>query len=432
MVKPSPVLWILASSLLLISIGSPQARGQETVLLPHEIEAKVLSRFPSVEAAAAAVAAASARLKRARYIGDPSFELSLGRGENRFDSSSDHEWAAAVELELPLPRQYRASLRVGRAGERVASAELLRVQAEARAQIRRLVVRLAAARQRVDLLRSQATTVEGSLTFTALRVELGEAREIERLRLQVELNRLQRRLDLARADYAALAGALRRLSGGALPEHFTVDLPLTADLPTSSEERPAAITLGESAAQRVKECIVAEAEERVGLERTRRMPSLITRLESATAFDSRSSSISVAFKVPLWNANRSAVVLAEAHHRIALAERELSRRRLESRLNAVQRRFEAARSSTQRFASVALPAARAAERIAELAYREGETSILDLLDARRSAQGAELEELEARLELHLLKLDLDLLTGRLDSPVNVRGLASQGPEGDPS
>jgi len=229
----------------------------------------------------------------------------------------------------------------------------------------------------------------------------------------VELGRIQRGAELARAERDAFAGTLVRLSEGRLPRHFWLQLPLEDTPPVKDPAVLAAAVLqtNPDLAAQLQRARAAEA--RAAFQRSLALPSLVTRVDWATEYDSRSTSLSVALKMPLWNRNRPAVAVADAEHRMALFEVDQRRRTLLARLDEAAFRYEAARRSALRFTEKILPAAREATRLAELSYREGETSILDLLDARRNAQDAELEGLRARLQLHLLRVEIDLLTGRL-------------------
>ncbi len=398
---------------LAAAVPFPGAGAEAPALTPEAVEAAVLQGFPTIEAAAAAVEAERARLDRARRIADPVLELSGGRGEDRAGPESGPEWGAALELELPAPWTYGKATAAAEARIGAAEADLAELRARTVARIRALALRLAAARRSVEVLETQAEMVERLAEFAALRVELGEARELERLRMEVELGRVRRKVDLARAEHDAVAGTLVRLSGGRLPARFRVRVP-GANTPPPVD-RPALEAL----------LLQANPELAAGLQRARAagaqaefqrslaLPTFVTRVETATDYDSRSASLSLAFKVPLWNRNRPATAAAEAEHRRALSEVEFRRRSLLGRLDSAVSRYEAARRTALRFRSEILPAAREATRLAELSYREGETSILDLLDARRNAQDAELENIQAWLQVQLLRVEIDLLTGRL-------------------
>jgi len=395
------------------TVSAGTAWAAAPTLTPEEIEATILEGFPSIEAASAAVEAAEARLRQVRRLPDPTLELGGGRGEDRYGPESGAQWGVGLEMELPAPWRYGKATSAAEAMISVASADLASTRARTVARIRALLLRLAAAQRRLEVLESQVEMVRGLAELAALRVRLGEARELERLRMEVELGRIRRSADLARAERDAVASTLVRLSDGRLPAPLRLELPLDTTPPTIDPRAmaDAVVEANPELAAQLQRARAAEA--RTAFERSMALPSFVTRVDWATEYDSRSASIAVAIKLPLWNRNRPAVAIADAEHRMALAEVEQRRRTILARLDAAASRYEAARATALRFTRRILPAAREATRLAELSYREGETSILDLLDARRNGQDAELEYVQARLELHLLKVEIDLLAGRL-------------------
>jgi len=395
------------------TVSAGTAWAAAPALTPQEIEATILEGFPSIEAASAAVEAAEARLSQVRRLPDPTLELGGGRGEDRYGPESGAQWGVGLELELPAPWRYGKATTAAEAMISVASADLVRTRARTVARIRALLLRLSAAQRRMEVLESQVEMVRSLAEFTALRVRLGEARELERLRMEVELGRIRRSADLARAERDAVASTLIRLSDGRLPAKLRLELPLNTMPPTIDAKAmaDAVVEANPELAAQLERARAAEA--RTAFERSMALPSFVTRVDWATEYDSRSASIAVAIKLPLWNRNRPAVAIADAEHRMALAGVEERRRTILARLDAAASRYEAARTTALRFTEEILPAAREATRLAELSYREGETSILDLLDARRNGQDAELDNVQARLQLHLLKVEIDLLTGRL-------------------
>jgi len=70
-----------------------------------------------------------------------------------------------------------------------------------------------------------------------------------------------------------------------------------------------------------------------------------------------------------------------------------------------------------------LPSAAESLRLARLLFEEGETSLLDLLDAQRTAREARREEIRARFELSVALSELQRLLGPDDatSPTTPRG-----------
>lgn len=134
---------------------------------------------------------------------------------------------------------------------------------------------------------------------------------------------------------------------------------------------------------------------------------MVARWERSEDVDTRSQALSLSFRLPLWNANRGQRAAAAARLRQAQNELEATRRELAAAVQAAAERLQAGLQVVARLRQNALPAARHAQELADLAFREGETSLLDALDARRSLQAVVLEELEARRQLHLWRAELE-------------------------
>lgn len=67
--------------------------------------------------------------------------------------------------------------------------------------------------------------------------------------------------------------------------------------------------------------------------------------------------------------------------------------------------------AARRFAGAAATASHRLVEIAEAAYRGGETTVLDLLDAYRGRAEADTRAVELALAARLARLELDLLAG---------------------
>jgi cobalt-zinc-cadmium efflux system outer membrane protein len=84
----------------------------------------------------------------------------------------------------------------------------------------------------------------------------------------------------------------------------------------------------------------------------------------------------------------------------------------ESRFSA----FEVATGQVRTLDQDILPAAAAGLKLARFSYEEGETSLLDLLDAQRTYRDAQKELMESRLALTLAVTELQRLLGPDFSP----------------
>ncbi|MBP7147225.1 MAG: TolC family protein [Acidobacteria bacterium] len=397
----------------LLALAGPLAAAQApaTRLTASAVEEAILAQAPDIWAARAAVDAAMAELRGSGVLPDLGLEAGVNRTSERAGSARSTEPLFGVEWELPLPGRFRSARDAARAGVARAEAALAVARVEVRTRVRILIAELGAAEERRLILEQQHAFAAGLADLIGLRADLGESRELERLRARVELGQVDRELSLARAEAAGIRAALVRLSGGRLPAEFELADPLVA--PAGAVEVEAlverALSRSPDVARAAAERDVATAA--VSLARAERSPSVVTRAQREVELEETTTTVSAMVRLPLWNANRAAV--AAARSRLSQAELELEalRRGVAASAQRLAHSYVATRAAAERSAVEVLPAARTARELAELSYREGEISLIDVLDARRAYQAAALQDLEVRFQLHRLRVELESLTG---------------------
>jgi outer membrane protein TolC len=190
-----------------------------------DLLARVETADPSLRAARAAVAQGESELSSARAFPRTEVELRAGRATNATSSRTESELSIRQPLD-PFNRR--------RARRDVAEAQIAIEQASA-AQIR-LVIRGLARTAYIELFATdRALTTAREDRDAALRIEqlvdrradLGETREVDRLRIQVERQRAEDRLEQLEVARTAAERTLRLLAGAApLPERLVLsDLP---------------------------------------------------------------------------------------------------------------------------------------------------------------------------------------------------------------
>ncbi len=121
----------------------------------------------------------------------------------------------------------------------------------------------------------------------------------------------------------------------------------------------------------------------------------------------------LSLSVPLPVFDRGQVQRAKAIGQVQSlhAERALLLKRLEANLRGVWRQATELRRTAEEFRRDSLSGSRELSQIAESAYRSGEGGILELLDAYRAEQDAELLGLDLEARARLARIELDLLSG---------------------
>jgi cobalt-zinc-cadmium efflux system outer membrane protein len=117
--------------------------------------------------------------------------------------------------------------------------------------------------------------------------------------------------------------------------------------------------------------------------------------------------VTLSAPIPLFDRGQAAGQRASAQARATQGEYQLALTRAEGEVRGAWRQAKSLREAALRFADASLPASRELARIAEAAYRGGETRILELLDAYRSRVEAETDALELQLKARRARIELE-------------------------
>lgn len=257
------------------------------------------------------------------------------------------------------------------------------------------------AQERVRLQREIAALYQRTLDAARLRLKAGDiaAAEVSRIDLDVqraEGERIGARAELSRAR--SVVAALLALEGEAEG--------LTAATPWPRSNATTAASLDPGSADR-PDLQAARAQQSAAEARTRLARSLQTRDVSVGLQLERYAPQAgygwlygayVSFPIFAFHRHEGEIARAEADLDVAGAER----RRIEQLARANQQRLAQARwlarERRERIENDALPLAEKVAASADLAYRRGAGSVLELLDALRQLRALQLEALGARLD----------------------------------
>jgi len=361
-------------------------------------EALARERHPALRARAFERDAAAGRARQAGLFPNPRLQLASESNELR-DPFSSGEHIAGVFVPIPLGGRLGAARE---AAEREVDARRALVLAEEREVIAAVRVAFAAAlaaEENVRIARDIADAARGSADFVRKRIAEGEAREADRLRAEVEEARaavdVETALVARRRALAALAAAVGAPDEDVAGVAGALVLPVSRALGAASPAR-----LVEHPRLKARDAAVAAARADVERLRAERIPDLTIGAsyrriegEDEDAFD-----VSAWIDLPLFDRNQGAIEGAERLARAAEAEREVERAALRLALEAALFDLAGASRRAAAYDGDILPKAARSLEIAEAAYREGATSILDVLQARRTLAEASLARLAALRE----------------------------------
>lgn len=252
-----------------------------------------------------------------------------------------------------------------------------------------------------------------------VRVSAGDAIATDSLQLLLEMNRA--RLAILRTDSAVAVSRLRLgrqvgLSGPA--EAAPADTAVPPPLPLSEADAVAELrTRGpEFEAVRAAE---RSANAALGTERNQYLPD-ITIGATAGAYDAeffpsalKRNQVAVTLSLPIWNAGQRelAIARARAERNVARAQRERLERAAAELIAETYHGYQTARASIE-LAATGVAVAAESYRVQRARYREGATTILDLMEAQVALSEAEAELVQSRYAARLALARLEAQLGR--------------------
>lgn len=419
-----------SSFVVLALLAAAGAHAQDCAPLPAALAsaltlATALERardcHPDVRAAAGALAATGADVITAGQGPNP--QLTVGAGSVGRDLGSGSWWNKTFDHQVRVDQMIE---RGGKPTLRRAAAEALREAARAdladavrraRLAIAQNYHELAAAIARRDETAAAIELAGEALRAQSLRVKAGDAAPLDATRLALEAARVQADLHQADADVRAARVQLAVMLG-AQP---WVGVLKPVDPWVRVGERSLPSSPGEaSPTERRPDVVAAQmrlnaAEQARELARAQRVRDVSVGLQidrwpvSATNSSGTGNTVSVSLSVPLFVRHGLEGEIARAEADVANARDAWRRAELaaQSDLAQAQSRWLAAAARWRLATDELAPAADRVAAGAELAYRRGATSLLDVLDARRSLRAARIERINAEADGAKAAAELD-------------------------
>ena len=344
---------------------------------------------------------------------DPFFNFGTGGiSPNATSATLEARYTLLGAGKLGNLKSARASLRSAEASETAAE---FRTALEADRAYYEVLEDKELARVAADRLRR----AEEQFEVARVRVLAGEAIASDSLQLSLEVNRA--RVGVLSSDSALAASRLTlgRLIGISGPAEATpLDSAVPPALPMTLDEAIAEMRL------RGPEITAARAAERradaiVLAERELYLPE-ITVGATAGAYDSQlfpdalhRSQLAVTVSLPLWNAGQRELTVARARadRNVARAERQDQERAAGERVAQSYHGYGTARAGIE-LALVGVAVATENYRVQRARYREGATTILDLLEAQVALTESEATLVQSRYRTRLALAQLEALLGR--------------------
>lgn len=304
-------------------------------------------------------------------------------------------------IDQPFERGDKRNLRLNAASglERAAQRDALDVLRQQVAAARGAYFDLKQAQERAEVLNETAELFAGTLSAAQTRLKAGDLAAADVAKVEVDYGRAQNDARAARADLARMQLALAYLIG----EEVAAEL--RASDPWPAPQRPDAAKVADAVEARpdvqAAKARVEAAERLRDLARAQRTRD-VTLGAQYERFPGNTPANSVGFgiSVPLFTGYDFSgdIQKAEVDRYAALDQLERVRAVALGELRRAANDLESAADRMERFDATLLAAANRSSEAVEFAFRRGASSVLEVLDARRTLRAVRLEALAARTE----------------------------------
>ena len=366
-----------------------------------DLEAMMFSQSPALRGAANAVDAARAAVDTARTIPNPQIEVMNGNRNPRpgIPNPTGNLKTISLTQDLDMPWHRFPRVDGALAGLNAAQANEQSFKSDMRALLRLRYYDLVRRTAENRVAAEDVKLMNGIHKRIELQVETGEKARFELVKANAELLNAQKMQESATLRVRQSRGALRALVGVQLPETFEVQEQTHTFAPPApladvrEEVRRTNPELQRTRAER------QQLDRKLSEEKALRFPKFALRADQDSDPEWRNKRVGLAMNVPLWDwrggpIGEAAAKLSQSDNQLAYQEFAL----LQS-LEAAYQQYDIANAQVVALEGGIVRNAANALRIAELAYKAGERSFLEVMDAQRFYRIARNELITAQFEL---------------------------------
>ncbi|WP_126177285.1 TolC family protein [Tsuneonella rigui] len=359
-----------------------------------------LARSQAIIAAEADVRAARGRLRQAGYRANPELSLEvenvLGTGE--LAGLRAMETTLSVNQRLDLAGRRGARVRFAQAELIVQQLRLAIVQADLQFTVREQFARAVAAREKLAQASDTVARARELSRVAGVLVEVGRDPPLRAIRARSALAQAVADEEAARAEDLAARSLLAAALGSSRAIAFVEgDMSLP---PPSVVGSPLELRLADA------ERASAEASLAIELTANRLDPAVGLGVRHIRETGDIGLVGGVSIPLPVFDRNRGGISAARAALEGAEARRAGAEIAADARARNARGAVDANLRRVEALEQSAIPEAAEALRLAELSYREGRATLLELLDTQESYTAARAALTDARLALALAQAEL--------------------------
>lgn len=282
-----------------------------------------------------------------------------------------------------------------------------------------------AAQRRVNLIQDFQPVADKGLELAELRKKVLEGSQLDVVQATVQKNEIELALQQAEIDFAAAWRELVAFAGSPqmTPVSLQGELPQTAD--ALDWYNLASTMVVSSPEYQAAQARVSQARAHIDRQCVQSVPNLDVQFAAGTdnGTDSGLINLQIGAPMPVFNKNQGNIAAARAEFTRASREVERIENAIKARLAAVSRDYDSSLAGVAKYANDILPNADEGLKLAEQAYKAGETSFLQVLVARRTYFDVNMQYIASQAQLAQAQARVDgyLLTGALEAVTDNSG-----------
>jgi cobalt-zinc-cadmium efflux system outer membrane protein len=380
-----------------------QTKEQASTFTLDRIIDLALERNPTIAGARSVIEQNEGMRTQAGAYPNPTIGGQTGSGALRDPSAGSRvtEYGMTLHQTVEWPGMRAARQDAAEAGLASATVGLDEAKLNLVADVKQTFYELLLAERTVDLLQQNLEIVQEVARIVRARVRSGEGPQFEAVKADVEVLKAKQEMTRAKNAVRVKLVGLNTLTSGALGARYQVQGDFRSLRDRLEPELMASRDLSQHPILKRQGKLVEQAESTVTKERQSRVPN-VTLFGGYTRETGREGVVGgVSLPTPLWYRQQGHIATALGTQRKEEAELLRARNDLTRAINQHAREAETAQDQILVYEEGLLKQAQEALRIAQLSFRQGASSLLDVLDAQRVQRQITVDYNQARFELSL-------------------------------
>ncbi len=366
---------------LFCAFAVPQEKKE--FILPEIIDLGI-NKNPTLLAKAQEVAAKKAAFQASRRLDNPELEVHVGEGKlhDTAEKRNTDGISLSQYVENPFKRHHRIQMfeKEWQASEYFFHFSRLDITYE----IKQLFYKVLLLKNKKQLAQKNLSSLEETHQLILKRVNLGETKELEAIKLYVETLKARNELNRTDTELKLAKENLNKFLGNSLPSDFTVSGKLDYRPLEIDEDALLEKALLSHPLIKGKEKSLEFAESNLSYVKWQRLPDFKLSGFIQDELDGQNKGVGISLDIPLWNFKSKEIAEAESLKQKENQEIRALRMEISTEVKARLNEQRLSEQTIQLFHEGLLKQAEESLMISAESYKQGEISLIDYLDSQRT------------------------------------------------